>query len=355
MTRRSAGAWPAWGVTIEARSLAAWLLVAVAAHLLLTRTLVRLVIFMPKSPVMAGVAQAMGWLAAAVDALVPVLGLLLLAVLLLNGGRTRAPLSWRAGLAFAAAVAAGGLALLLVPPVPSGQLVVDALLLVSLGALCLPALRAMARPAGPDVMAWGLSGFTLLAVAGAASLAALARGVDAAGALGGGPGGPSLTIWLRAAGELAYLAGATLFGLAGLNEAARGRAVVRPRWIAVAAVAVVALLGASLAAPLSLGILLMWSLGLSGTFPVFLYAAVAAVAIAGGSALAGARREAAFGLAIALLAGYTLAASGLVLATLLGLALAVPAIAGAGKAAARPADRGRVGSERLVAPVAPRG
>ena len=316
--------------------IAGWLLAVVGLDLLVTRLLLRLAIFVPKSDAAAAVVGLVARVAAVADTLVPVVGLLLLGVLLASAGARRSPLAWQLGLVATTGVAAGGLALTVLAPTPTGMIGLEgivaaaALLFAALAVRAVRWVRVQADRAGAEA----LVRIGLAALGLATALAALARVVDAAAALSGSPAvaEPSLAIFL--AGELTFLAGAIALGVGGLLAAPAGS---RPVRIGVGAgiLVALALAGASLAVPATGSILLIWSIGLvSGLVPLPLAALVAGLAAAGLVALASERRDLAVGLGVVLLAGYGLAASGLVLAGLLGLAVAGRAISADGPAQA---------------------
>ncbi|MEX1173109.1 MAG: hypothetical protein WEG56_10920, partial [Chloroflexota bacterium] len=74
-------------VTHAAAWLTRWLLVAVAADLLVTRFVVRLAIFIPKGEPWAAISAWLGRVGAMVDTLVPILAVLVLASMLSAAGR----------------------------------------------------------------------------------------------------------------------------------------------------------------------------------------------------------------------------------------------------------------------------
>ena len=306
-----APALPALRTVAAAPVIAGWLLAATAIDLFVTRLASRMTIFIPKDPALAGPAAAVGRLAAFADALVPVLAVALLVALIAGAGS--GGLAHRVGLAATAGVAAAGVMAVAVPPSPWVGLATDVLVMAALAAFAGPHLRG-ARRLGPGSAA-------VLALAGAAGLAALARLVESLGALPGGGGPPFVETGLRGVGEVLFVLGAATAGWAGLRLARRTGSV--PRWVVGAGAVVAALLLAATAvAPSMTGMILTWSLGLSGGLPAVLYAAGGGLAVAGLLSLAGPRREAAVGLGTVLLAGNALSASGLLLAGLLGIAVA---------------------------------
>jgi len=310
-----ARALPALRTVAAAPVIAGWLLAATAIDLLVTRLASRMTIFVPKDPALAGPASAVGRLAAFADALVPVLAVALLVALIAGAGRgaTSGGVASRIGLAATAGVAAAGVMAIAVPPSPWVGLATDVLVIA--------ALAAFAGPLLPRARRLGPGGAAVLALAGAAGLAALARLVESLGALPGGGGLPFVETDLRGAGEVLFVLGAATAGWAGLRLARRVGSVPH-RAAGAGAVVAALLLAASALAPSMTGMILTWSLGLSGALPALAYAAAGGLAVAGLLALANPRRETAIGLGIVLLAGNALSASGLLLAGLLGIAVA---------------------------------
>jgi hypothetical protein len=297
------------GETVD--RLARWLLLAVAFDLVLTRFVVRLAMFVPKGEPWASLGAVLGRVGAAADALVPIVGVLLLGALLLRSGRVGGRLE-PAILVGIGAVAAGGLALVVLPPTPIGVLALDALV------------ACLALAAGVRLLRVG-GGVPRIALAGLASLAAalgLAAGARIVGAEAGGEAG----LAVDALGQLAFVVGAALVGVAGAADVRRstvGAPRVRARRLAAAGglVALVVLAGGA-GAPLMWGSLAIWSVGLTAVVPTPLVALAAGLAVAGLPGLHGRAPAAAIGASVVLLAGYGLAASGLVLAGLLGLVVA---------------------------------
>ncbi len=294
--------------------LARWLLVAVGFDLIVTRFVVRLAIFIPKGEPWATASAILGRIGAATDALVPIVGLLLLGALLLRAGR----LGDRAEqtiLVLIAAIAVGGLALVRLPPTPLVALGLDLLVaVVAVGA----ALRI-----GRDVHAPRVARLGIVSLAAAIALAALGRMVDLAAVVAAPEGAsPSGTpgIAIGALGQLAFVAGAALVGLAGVAGLVSPGAPRRGLAIGLAAALVVLALG--LRAPAIWGALAIWSVGLAGIVPVPAIALAIGLAVAGLPALHRRTPASAIGASIVLLAGYGLAASGLALAGLLGLVVA---------------------------------
>lgn len=306
-----ARALPAPRTVAAAPVIAGWLLAATAIDLFVTRLASRMTIYVPKDPALAGPASAVGRLAAFADALVPVFAVALLLALIAGAGSSG--LSHRIGLAATAGVAAAGVIAIAVPPSPWVGVATDVLVMAALAAFAGPLLAGARR--------LGAGSAAVLALAGAAGLAALARLVESLGALPGGGGLPFVETGLRGAGEVLFVLGAATAGWAGLRLARRAGSI--PRRVAGAGAVVAALLlAASALAPSMTGMILTWSLGLSGALPALAYAAAGGLAVAGLVALAGPRRETAIGLGIVLLAGNALSASGLLLAGLLGIAVA---------------------------------
>lgn len=299
--------------------ISAWLLAALAVDLLVTRFLVRLAIFVPKGEPWSTLGSLLGRIGAATDALVPLVGLLLLVALLLEVGRRRDP---RDGLLLmgVAVVAAGGLAMVAFPPTPAVAFGLDlVVVLVALGAgLRLGGLPGVAGPVRVALV------ILSLALALALALAAAGRLVGHAGwslptAGNGGDAAPSLL--LTGAGEILFVAGAALLGLAGLVLSARRGLPVRGYVMGGLVVGIVTLAPA-LFAPGIWGSLLIWGLGISGWVPALVAAGAIGLAAGGLPALYRVAPGPSMGAAIVLFAGYGLAASGLVLAGLLGLIVA---------------------------------
>lgn len=295
--------------------ISAWLLAALAVDLLVTRFLVRLAIFVPKGEPWSTLGSLLGRIGAATDALVPLVGLLLLVALLLEVGRRRDP---RDGLLLmgVAVVAAGGLAMVAFPPTPAVAFGLDlVVVLVALGAgLRLGGLPGVAGPVRVALVVLSLA----LALAAAGRLVGHAGwSLPAAGS--GGDAAPSLL--LTGAGEILFVAGAALLGLAGLVLSARRGLPVRGYVMGGLVVGIVTLAPA-LFAPGIWGSLLIWSLGISGWVPALVAAGAIGLAAGGLPALYRVAPGPSMGAAIVLFAGYGLAASGLVLAGLLGLIVA---------------------------------
>ena len=295
--------------------LARWLLVAVALDLILTRLVVRLAIFIPKGDPWATLSAVLGRIGAATDVLVPLVGLLLLGALLLRAGR-RHDRAEQALIVLIAVVAAGGLALVYLPPTPLVAIVLDLVVVaVAIGA----GLGIRGQVRAPRIARLGM-----VSLAGAVALAATARAVDGVGVVAGlVQGSPSVVgaPVTGALGQVAFVVGAALLGLGGI--VAMPPAAVRRGWLAVIGLAAaLSVLAFAIRAPATWGALAIWSMGLPGGIPA------PAIAIAVGLAVAGLpllyRREPgmAVGASIIILAGYGLAASGLALAALLGLVVA---------------------------------
>jgi hypothetical protein len=297
---------PVARVTAEAVGrISLWLLAAVALDLVFTRFVVRLAMFIPKGEPWATMSAAIGRVGAAADALVPIVGLLLLGALLLGAGRVGGRIE-RAILIGIGVVAAGGFALVTLPPTPAVVLAID--LLVALIALATGA-RSLARARLPAVASAGL-------VALAASLA-LAAGARVVGAGSGGSAG----LAVDALGQLMFVLGAALVGLAGVAQLRRPE-FARRGLVAAGLVAALVVLVAGTRSPLMLGALAIWSVGLAAAVPTPLVALALGLAVTGLPALHRRAPAAAVGASVVLLAGYGLAASGLVLAGLLGLVVA---------------------------------
>jgi hypothetical protein len=134
---------------------------------------------------------------------------------------------------------------------------------------------------------------------------------------------PSVTpgIAIGALGQLAFVAGTVLVGLAGMAALVSSGAPRRgPVALGLAAALVVLALG--LGAPAIWGALAIWSVGLAGLVSVPAMALAIGLAVAGLPALHRRAPASSIGTSIVLLAGYGLAASGLALAGLLGLLIA---------------------------------
>ncbi len=295
--------------------LALWLLMAIGLDLVLTRFLVRLAIFVPKGEPFATASAVLGRIGAATDALVPIMGILLLGALLVRAGSAGGRID-QTMLVAIAMVAAGGLALVAYPPTP---LVVNTLGLL-VGSLALLAGLRLGLDRGLLVTA--RVGLVALAVAvAAASIARATEGpVVSAGSAAGWPDGISgLTIGVI--GQVAFVVGVGLVGLAGAFGNARALKS-RRRLAATGIVAGMAALAAGTVSPVTWAALTTWSIGLTGVIPTPAVAIAVGLAVAGLPALHERAPHASVGAAIVLLAGYGLAASGLVLASLLGLVVA---------------------------------
>lgn len=291
-----------------------WLLVAVGLDLLLTRFLVRMAIFVPKGEPWSTLAAGLGRVGAAADAIVPIVGVLLLMALLARAGRSGGALE-RATLVGLALVAAGGFALLAFPPTPPVAVALEGLVVaVALGSVWLVApsrgMRVLAR-----------AGFGSLAAS--VALAAVARALTAAAQVGAPEAAPpgGLVPVLAAAGETAFVIGAALVGLAGVRVGLALGSGGR-RWHIVGVVVGLVIVLAAGRSPAMWGALEIWSIGLTGVVPPIVLAMALGLATAGLPILARRTPEVAIGIAIVLLAGFGLAASGLVLAGLLGLVVA---------------------------------
>jgi hypothetical protein len=287
-------------------TLAGWLLAAVAIDLVVTRLVVRLAIFIPKGEPWATIAEWLGRLGAMTDVIVPIVGVLVLAALLLKAGRGL--MTDRLLAVGVVVVAAAGLALLVAAPSPSIALAVDIVIaLIAAGAMA----TWRPSPVVPRLAALGI-----VALAGSMAAAALVRALDVAAVL------PPLGAWIAVAGQGAYIAGALLLGVAGLaGDHVRARSWPVARILFGVGLMVILIL-AGLRAPGHVGQIVIWSIGLTGIIP-FVVLAVAVGMVAVG--VPGVHRRApavAIGGSIILLSGYGLAASGLVLSGLLGLLVA---------------------------------
>ena len=262
-------------------------------------------IFVPKGEPWPALSAAVGRVGAAADAIVPIVGLLLLVALLVRAGRTGGRLE-RAVLIGLALVAAGGFGLLAFPPTPPVAVALEGLVVaVAVGSAWLAAGRR-----GVPALARG----GLVSLAGGVALAGLARALAAGAQEVMPPGG--LAPAVAAVGEIAFVVGAALLGLAGL----RGGVGRTPLIVGVlVGLMIVFAAGRS---PAMWGALEIWSIGLTGVVPAVLFGLAFGLATAGLPALSRRAPEAAAGGAIVLLAGFGLAASGLVLAGLLGLVVA---------------------------------
>jgi hypothetical protein len=302
-----------------ARALAGWLLAALALDLVVTRFVVRLAMFVPKDEPWASVGAVFGRLGAGVDALVPIVGVILLGALLARSGRLGGRVD-RAILVGIGVVAAGGFALVAFPATPTVVLALDALVVVLAGATGARMLRRRG-----DLPVVALAGLVLLA--GAVALAATAR---ITGAVWDGAAG----LAVDAGGQLAFVGGAGLVGLAGVASLATPGSAPRRTvpLVGIGVLVALVILGAGMRAPLMWGSLAIWSVGLAGAVPGGLVAVAAGLAVAGLPALHRRAPLAAIGASVVLLAGYGLAASGLVLAGLIGLVVA-----------GLPANRERIG------------
>lgn len=298
--------------------LARWLLVAVALDLLLTRIVVRLAIFIPKGDPWATMSAALGRVGGATDVLVPIVGILLLGALLLRAGRLGSGLE-QMMLAALTVIAVGGLALVRLPPTPSVVVALDLLVaFVAAGA----AIRLGRDRSAPLIARLGI-----VAVALATMLAAAGRALDASGALGtpGAPGAAD-TGWVSglaigALGQIVFVAGAALVGLGGIVTGRWSGPATR-RYIGIGALVATVVLLAGTSAPLPLGAIAIWSVGLSGSIPLPILALALGLAVAGLPVLHRHSPALTVGAAVVLFAGYGLAASGLLLAGLLGLVVA---------------------------------
>ncbi len=312
---RRADASPVLTVASAVDRWARWLMIVVAADLLITRFVVRLAIFVPKGEPWATMSSWIGRLGAMVDALVPILGVLLLATMLVRAGRQ----GWliRTLLVAATVVAGSGFMQLVWSPTPAVAIATDLFVVLIVVGVIVALVR---RPESA-----GLGTVASLALAGSVAASAFARLLDTAPvALGTGadPTSGAIGTWISAAGQVAFVAGAVLLGLVGLAGLRPRQALVRALAFGVAVAAFVAV--AAWRAAASVGQLTIFSVGLTGVVPAVVIGAAVGLAIPGLIALHRRAPEAAIGGAIVLLAGYGLAASGLLLASLLGLLYAGP-------------------------------
>lgn len=280
-------------------SLALWLLAAVGFDLIVTRFVVRLAIFVPKGEPFATASSVLGRVGAAADALVPIVAGVLLVALLVRAGQAGRRID-QAMLTGVAVVGAGGLALVVFPPTPVVLVVLDLLVgaLASIAGVRIGLARGL-----PLTARLGLGSLAI-----AVAVAAISRAAD---------GG----LLPNVMGQIAFIVGAALAGLAGVVAAARAR--VMPRRLAAAGIAAgVIVLAAGSVAPINWATLTTWSIGLTGGIPTLAGATAVGLAVAGLPMLHGRAPWASLGAGIVLLAGYGLAASGLVLASLLGLIVA---------------------------------
>lgn len=309
---------------------AVWLAVALAVDLVVTRFLLRLAVFVPKSELAAAVVGPIARLGAIVENLVALLALVTLGLLVGaavsrgHGPTAFAPPSsavWRIGLAATIVVAVGGLVLLVAPP--------DPILVAGLGASLVVAVLGF----GPS----GLAGRTRLEALGLGLLAGsllatgLGRGLAAGSSLAPGvlvsrvgaaafePDHASPALLAVLGGQLAFAGGALAVGLAGLR--AGGRRGTGWRWLLLGILVSSVALVAVGRAPMTSGMLVIWTLGLSGVVPLGVVAAGLGFVVAGLGHSLTVDRHRALGPTLIVLAGATPATSSLVLAALLGLAL----------------------------------
>lgn len=301
------------GLTVE--RLARWLLVAVVLDLIVTRLVVRLAMFVPKEEPWATMARALGRLGAATDALVPIVGVLLLGALSLRAARSGGTAE-RVTVVAVCLAATGGFALVVVPPTPGVLLAID----LVVGVAAIGAALGVARlPLGSVLVRSGL-----VALATALALTAGARALAVIEAIGwpipsgwGAATGAVIDVWA----QLAFVTGAVLVGLAGVLEGRTSRSPSRTR-AALAVGVTMVLLAAWLRAPASWDSVAIWGFGLSGAVPSALVAVVVGLLLAGLPPLHRRMPMVAVGASTVLAAGIGLAASGLVLAGLLGLLVA---------------------------------
>lgn len=323
-------------------TLAAGLAVALGVDLLVTRFLLRLAVFVPKSDAAAAIVGPVARAGAVAENLVAVLGFLLLGLLLVEslrrrGARVATPPSPAdpargIGLTATLAVAAGGLGALVVPPTPTLLLGFGTTLAVA--ALAFIPTATMARPR--------LEAAGLVLLAGSVAAAGVGRAFEGATMLidgpatsgsvvlvGRTPAAPTGSVGLAAVGlavglggQIAYVVGAAALGLAWLSSGRRPAG--RNRWLLVGGLVAAVGLAVLVRAPTTTGLLLLWTLGLSGVVPPPVAIVALAVVVAGLGLRLTAASQRALGPALVLLAGATPATSSLLLASLLGLALAGP-------------------------------
>ncbi len=295
-----------------------WLLAAVAVDLLLTRFLVRLAIFIPKGEPWASIGAVLGRFGAVADAIVPIVSILMLVALLARAGRRdRRDAVLRVALLVALlVVAVTGIALAYLPASVLVVLLIDLLVVGIALAAGWRFVRDPGMPAGARI--------GLVSLALALALAATARVVEVAPALAGSHGAiwdSRASLWIGAVGQLAFVIGAAVIGLAGLIIA-RGRDQTGRRAMLAGLLAGLVFGLAAAFAPLTWGALVIWSIGLTGVVPAPVVGLALGLALAGLPALHRRARAVAVGASIVLISGYGLAASGLVLAGLLGLIVA---------------------------------
>ncbi|MEK6719985.1 MAG: hypothetical protein AABZ33_04855 [Chloroflexota bacterium] len=289
--------------------LARLLLVAVALDLVVTRFVVRLAIFVPKGEPWATASGVLGRIGAATDAAVPLVGLVVLGVLLVDAGRRRRPLD-AATLAAIAVVAFAGFAFIVLPPRVEVALVLE----VVVALVAVAAAVRIGRTRGPIVARVGVIG-----LAAGVGFAAISGAVELSGVAAASGG--SLGLTLAAVGQLAFVAGALLVGSGGLVRSGRPEPA-RGRFVLLGLAAALFVVVMAWRAPSMWGVLSIWSIGLAGAVPVPLVAIAIGFAAGGLPLLHRRSLGLAIGAAIVLLSGYDLAASGLLLAQLLGLAIA---------------------------------
>lgn len=248
------------------RDLPRWLALAALLDWLLTRTLTRSAIFMPKAPLVIGLYQAIGIVGQIVATLSALLALTALAWH-----------AWRSGGRFGSGLLAASLLLLslafvVVPPAGWLAVTYQGLLL---GAIALT---------GRQMLGSGLSRDQKIAgclAALALALSALYQVIPALYAALRWPGPPPLAVWLFDAGELIVVAcPAALWR-------AYGRGAGRGVWL-LAAVPALVFAGLRLTNPALTGILAIWSTGLTLYLPWPLYAL--SLWLAGVTVLASLRR-----------------------------------------------------------------
>ena len=303
--------------------LAHWLLFVVAVDLFVTRALVRLTIFIPKGEPLTTAGAVIGRIGAATDILVPIVGSLLLVALLLRAGRLGGRLEATV-LAGLAVVAGGGLALAYAAPTPGIAIALDLLVLAVVIGAAIPVPRAPAVP--------GLARVGLILLAGAIAAAAIGRLIADSAAFAApvrSSAGEGVGPMVVALGQIAFVLGAAVVGLAGIRGRSRGRRRIGAAEIG-GLIAGLGVLVAGAAAPAMWSILLIWSVGLAGVIPNPAIALAVGLAVAGLPALHRHAPAAAVGASIVLFAGYGLSASGLILAALLGFIAARRPLSGVG-------------------------
>lgn len=297
--------------------IARWLLLAMAADLLVSRLLVRLAMVVPKDGPVAAVAAVGGRIASVTDVLVAVVALLLVVALGIRAWHRASADAVIAILALGA-VAACGIIGLRVAPTPTLMTLIGLAVVVAASAVSVEGWRAPTDVAGARLA------IVLLAVAVGCAGLRTALGALGVGSAASGPGG-SAAMLAATTGEASYVAGAMAIGLTGVAGAWRLGGAQRRQSMLLMASVTGAVLVAWGRAPGSWDALMIWSVGLIGVVPVPVIALTAGVSVAGLVALHRHEPRLAQGVGIALLGGSGLAASGLVLASLAGLCVATTA------------------------------